>query len=45
LRDEVAKLFEDNEAKKEKLTIEKEALLKRLDEINALLEAIENENQ
>jgi hypothetical protein len=45
LRDEVAKLFEDNEAKKEKLTIEKEALLKRLDEINALLEAIENEKQ
>jgi len=45
LRDEVAKLFEDNEAKKEKLTIEKEALLKRLDEINAFLEAIENENQ
>lgn len=45
LRDEVAKLFEGNEAKKEKLTIEKEALLKRLDEINALLEAIENENQ
>ena len=43
LRDEVAKLFEDNEAKKEKLTIEKEALLKRFAQINALLEAIKYE--